>query len=120
MSLRAAAVLVAVSLAAVSVPVVPASAQSWSYDRYERKSGPHSWGPRCVDNITTRGKAGIKLFSRKDKRQATERAINNWQDQVAEAFGRQYASWEKARGQDVSCNTKGFEVRCVVSAWPCR
>jgi hypothetical protein len=41
----------------------PAQAQSWSYDRYERAPGAHRWGPRCVDRITTRGKAGVKLFS---------------------------------------------------------
>jgi hypothetical protein len=103
-----------------SVDVPAAQAQSWSYDRYERGSGPHSWGPRCMERITTRGKAGVKLFSNSDKRKGKARAVENWSQQVAEAFGPQYASWERSRGQQLDCSTKGLQVICTASAHPCR
>jgi hypothetical protein len=119
---RVAALVFAVAGAALvtSVDVPTAQAQSWSYDRYERVPGPHKWGPRCVERIATRGKAGVKLFSNKDKRQGMARAVENWSQQVAEAFGPQYASWERSRGQELDCKTKGLQVICTASAHPCR
>lgn len=119
---RVATLALAVAGAALitSVDVPAAQAQSWSYDRYERAPGAHRWGPRCVDRITTRGKAGVKLFSNSDKRKGMARAVENWSQQVAEAFGPQYANWQASRGQSLNCSTKGLQVICTASAHPCR
>ncbi|HEX2336376.1 MAG TPA: hypothetical protein VHI72_07855 [Hyphomicrobiaceae bacterium] len=97
-----------------------AQAQSWSYERFERRPGPHRWGERCMDRITTRGKAGIKLFSNKDKRQGMDRAVENWSQQVAAEFGPQFANWERSRGQELDCRTRKLKVICTASAHPCR
>jgi hypothetical protein len=97
-----------------------AQAQSWSYDRYERVPGPNRWGPRCMERIATRGKAGVKLFSNSDKRKGMARAVENWSQQVAAEFGPQFASWERSRGQELGCRTRGLQVICTASAHPCR
>jgi hypothetical protein len=73
-----------------------------------------------MERITTRGKAGVKLFSNSDKRKGKARAVENWSQQVAEAFGPQYANWEASRDQTLDCNTKGLQVICTASAHPCR
>jgi hypothetical protein len=97
-----------------------AQAQSWSYERFERKPGPHRWGERCMERIETRGTAGIKAFSNKDKRLGKERAVENWSQQVAAEFGPQYANWERSRGQELDCRTRKLKVICTASAHPCR
>jgi hypothetical protein len=118
MTALALAVAASALITGINVPV--AQAQSWSYERYERVPGAHRWGPRCVDRITTRGKAGVKLFSNSDKRKGMARAVENWSQQVAEAFGPQYANWQASRGQSLDCRTKGLQVICTASAHPCR
>ena len=97
-----------------------AQAQSWSYERFERKPGPHRWGDRCKERIETRGTAGIKAFSNKDKRLGKERAVENWSQQVAAEFGPQFANWERSRGQELDCRTRKLKVICTASAHPCR
>ena len=114
----------AVALAAAALMVgfdAPAAqAQSWSYERFERKPGPHRWGERCMERIETRGTAGVKLFSNKDKRLGKERAVENWSQQVAAEFGPQFANWERSRGQELDCRTRKLKVICTASAHPCR
>jgi hypothetical protein len=119
---RTAAVTLALAAAALAAgldaPV--ARAQDWSYDRFERVPGPHNWGPRCMERITTRGRAGVKFFSNKGKRNGKERAVENWQEQVAAEFGPQFANWGRSRGQQLDCSTHGLKVTCTASAHPCR
>jgi len=105
-------------MAGLDVPA--AQAQSWSYERFERKPGPNRWGDRCMERIETRGTAGVKLFSNKDKRQGMDRAVENWSQQVAAEFGPQFANWERSRGKELDCRTRKLKVICTASAHPCR
>lgn len=114
------ALAVAAAALMVGVDAPPAQAQSWSYERFERKPGPHRWGERCMERIETRGTAGVKLFSNKDKRQGMDRAVENWSQQVAAEFGPQFANWERSRGQELDCRTRKLKVICTASAHPCR
>ena len=118
MACLAAAVAAAALMVGFGAPA--AQAQSWSYERFERKPGPHRWGERCMERIETRGTAGIKLFSNKDKRLGKERAVENWSQQVAAEFGPQFANWERSRGQELDCRTRKSKVICTASAHPCR
>lgn len=118
---RFAVIALALAVVPVSGGVVSTPAQAqWQYDRFERIPGPHRWGPRCVDRITTRGSANLKLFGSGEKKKASAKAIVNWQEQVAEAFGPQYADWFLAKGNQQDCKMKGLKVSCTVSAHPCR
>ena len=114
----------ALAVAAVALmagfDVPAAQAQSWSYERFERKPGPNRWGDRCMERIETRGTAGVKLFSNKDKRQGMDRAVENWSQQVAAEFGPQFANWERSRGKELDCRTRKLKVICTASAHPCR
>ena len=114
----------ALAVAAVALmagfDVPAAQAQSWSYERFERKPGPNRWGDRCMERIKTRGTAGVKLFSNKDKRQGMDRAVENWSQQVAAEFGPQFANWERSRGKELDCRTRKLKVICTASAHPCR
>ncbi len=78
------------------------------------------WGDRCKERIETRGTAGVKLFSNKDKRQGMDRAVENWSQQVAAEFGPQFANWDRSRGQELDCRTRKLKVICTASAHPCR
>src|SRR5262245_57817941 len=114
------AAAVAAAGLAIGFGAPAAQAQSWSYERFERKPGPHRWGDRCMERIETRGSAGVKLFSNKDKRQGMQRAVENWSQQVAAEFGPQFANWERSRGQELDCRTRKLKVICTASAHPCR
>ena len=114
------ALAVAAAALVVGFDAPAAQAQSWSYERFERKPGPHRWGERCMERIETRGTAGVKLFSNKDKRQGMDRAVENWSQQVAAEFGPQFANWERSRGQELDCKTRKLKVICTASAHPCR
>ena len=114
------AVVLAAAALIVGLDAPAAQAQSWSYERFERKPGPHRWGDRCMERIETRGTAGVKAFSNKDKRKGMDRAVANWSEQVAAEFGPQFANWERSRGQELDCKTRKLKVICTASAHPCR
>jgi hypothetical protein len=109
------------SATAGTVLTTPASAQEWRYGEFRRFPGERRFGTRCMFRVEAEGYGSVQLFAgRRDKKRAMNRAAQGWQERVAAEFGPQWSSWELARGKSVSCNTRGLEIRCVASAFPCR
>jgi hypothetical protein len=83
----------------------------------------------CKDeSIQTSGKARFRIFSKELELQghgtAKDRAIANWEKEVASKFGNRWRRWGNAKDTTSQCETAGkfvgrFTIECTVSGRPC-
>jgi hypothetical protein len=75
--------------------------------------------PYCYSRMEGQG-TGQGLFG-VGSQNARAAAIADWEDRVADRWGRRYANFNKARSVRLDCK-KGaiLKAKCVVTAMPCR
>ncbi|WP_127078392.1 hypothetical protein [Rhodomicrobium lacus] len=89
---------------------------------HHRRPAPPPPGPECREPIRAAGDAYHLI------RSAQRSAVKRWQEQVINAHGERFMTWELARVVDVHCdparvggsNTLLDLKRCVVVARPCK
>lgn len=92
--------------------------QEWKIEAEERAEKDNKFGPRCQDRFTSRGTGKVGLgITQIWAKLRTER---QWHEAAIKLYGPEYASWRKAKGKDVRCETKSDMLLCKAAANPCK
>ena len=57
---------------------------------------------------------------KKTEKAAITQAEYGWRIDVRKKFGKEWASWDNARGADVDCFKKGSQIQCIALGTPCK
>jgi len=75
-------------------------------------------GPNCQESLTSRGEGKVGLgITQIWAKLRTER---HWSEAATKLYGAEYASWRKAKGKSVTCETKDAMLKCKATAYACK